>query len=147
MRIGLYSKLARQDIAAARTLIAQRGYGPTAEDVRRCRHELAGFSDAGPVSRVVQWRDFFSTSSCRDLLFHVEEHQFTLSQIEDFLRQNRLEFLGFDLPGGVLRNFRQRFSNHGTMTDLALWHTFEVENPSLFTNMYQFWIRNHLSAS
>ena len=141
MRIGLYSKLARQDIAAARTLIAQRGYGPTAEDVRRCRHELAGFSDAGPVSRVVQWRDFFSTSSCRDLLFHVEEHQFTLSQIDDFLRQNRLEFLGFDLPGGVLQHFRQRFPNHGTMIDLALWHAFEIENPSLFTNMYQFWIR------
>jgi 2-polyprenyl-3-methyl-5-hydroxy-6-metoxy-1,4-benzoquinol methylase len=141
MRIGLYSKLARQDIAAARTLIAQRGYGPTAEDVRHCRHELAGFSDAAPVSRVVKWRDFFSTSSCRDLLFHVQEHQFTLSQIDDFLRQNRLEFLGFDLPGGVLQNFRQRFPNHGTMTDMALWHTFEVENPSLFTNMYQFWIR------
>jgi 2-polyprenyl-3-methyl-5-hydroxy-6-metoxy-1,4-benzoquinol methylase len=141
MRIGLYSKLARQDITAARALIARRGYGPSAEDVRRCRHELAGFGDGSSLSSVVNWLDFFSTSPCRDLLFHVQEHQFTLPEIDDFLRQNQLEFLGFDLPGSALQNFRQRFPNHGTMTDLALWHTFEVENPSLFTGMYQFWIR------
>ena len=141
MRIGLYSTLARQDIAAARALIAQRGYGPSVEDVRRCRHELACYVDGTPVSQVVNRFDFFSTSPCRDLLFHVQEHQFTLPEIDDFLRENELEFLGFDLPSGILQNFRQRFANHETMTDLALWHTFELENPSLFTGMYQFWIR------
>lgn len=141
MRIGLYSKLARQDLAAARMFIAQRGYGQSAEDVRRCRYELAGFGDGAPLSGVVNWHDFFSTSPCRDLLFHVQEHQFTLPEIDNFLRQNQLEFLGFDLPGGTLQDFRRRFPNHGTMTDLALWHTFEVENRSLFTGMYQFWIR------
>jgi 2-polyprenyl-3-methyl-5-hydroxy-6-metoxy-1,4-benzoquinol methylase/tetratricopeptide (TPR) repeat protein len=141
MRIGLYSKLARQDLAPARALISRRGYGPSAEDVRRGRDELAGVGDGAPLSKVVNWPDFFSTSSCRDLLFHVQEHQFTLPEIDDFLRQNQLEFLGFDLPGAALQNFRRRFPNDGTITNLALWHTFEVENPSLFTGMYQFWIR------
>ena len=84
---------------------------------------------------------FFSTSTCRDLLFHVQEHQFTLPEIGSFLCQNRLEFLGFDLPGGMLQNFRRRFPNDRTMTDLALWHTFETENPSIFAGMYRFWIR------
>jgi SAM-dependent methyltransferase len=136
MRIGLYSKLARQDIVAARALIAERGYSSSAEDIRRCRHELAGSGDRAPLSL-----DFFSTSRCRDLLFHVREHQFTLPEIAYFLRENKLEFLGFDLPGGALQSFRQRFLNYGPMTDLALWHTFELENPSLFADMYQFWIR------
>jgi 2-polyprenyl-3-methyl-5-hydroxy-6-metoxy-1,4-benzoquinol methylase len=140
MRVGLYSKLARQDIAAARVLIARRGYGPSAEEVRRCRHELAGL-DGAPPSKVVNTLDFFSISRCRDLLFHVQEHQFTLPEIDDFLRANQLEFLGFDLRGSELQNFRQRFPNHGTMTDLALWHRLEVENPFLFRDMYQFWIR------
>jgi 2-polyprenyl-3-methyl-5-hydroxy-6-metoxy-1,4-benzoquinol methylase len=141
MRIGLYSKLARQDIAAARVLIAQRGFSPSAEDIRRCRYELAGFSVGAPLSEVVNWPDFFSTSPCRDLLFHAQEHQFTLPEIDDFLRESHLEFLGFDLPGGALQNFLKRFPNHGTMTDLTLWHAFEVENPSLFRGMYQFWVR------
>jgi 2-polyprenyl-3-methyl-5-hydroxy-6-metoxy-1,4-benzoquinol methylase len=140
MRIGLYSKLARQEIAATRAFITQRSYRRTAEDVRRCRQELAAFGD-GAAAKVVNWPDFFSTSPCRDLLFHVQEHQFTLPEVDIFLRENRLVFLGFDLPSGVLQNFRQRFPDHGTMTNLALWHTFEVENPSLFTGMYQFWIR------
>jgi SAM-dependent methyltransferase len=141
MRIGLYSKLARQDIVAARAFIAERGYGSSEEDVRRCRHELAESGDRAPLSNVLNRLDFYSTSRCRDLLFHVQEHQFTLPEIAYFLRENKLEFLGFDLPGGALQSFRQRFPNYGTMTDLTLWHTFELENPSLFTDMYQFWIR------
>src|SRR6185312_7731228 len=32
MQVGLYSTTARRDIAAARALIAERGYGPTPED-------------------------------------------------------------------------------------------------------------------
>jgi 2-polyprenyl-3-methyl-5-hydroxy-6-metoxy-1,4-benzoquinol methylase len=146
MRLGLYSKRAREDVTAARALIAQRGYAPTAEDIRRCRHELIGLGDGSLLSKLADRLDFFSTSSCRDLLFHVQEHQFTLPQIDDFLRQNQLEFLGFDLPGGVLHNFRRRFPNDRTMTDLAHWHTFEMENSFVFTNMYQFWIRKHVSA-
>ena len=138
MRIGLYSKLARQDIVVAREFIAKRDYRPSTEDIRRCRYELA---TSAPPSKVVNLLDFFSTSSCRDLLFHVQEHQFTLPDIADFLRGNELEFLGFDLPVGTLRSFRQRFPDSRTMNDLALWHTFELENPSLFTSMYQFWVR------
>jgi 2-polyprenyl-3-methyl-5-hydroxy-6-metoxy-1,4-benzoquinol methylase len=141
MRIGLYSKLARQDIAAARVLIAQRGYGSSVEDIRRCRHELAGVGDRAPPSEVTDRLDFFSTSRCRDLLFHVQEHQLTLPEIADFLRQNQLNFLGFDLHGGAVQVFRQRFADHGAVADLALWHIFETENPSLFAGMYQFWIR------
>jgi 2-polyprenyl-3-methyl-5-hydroxy-6-metoxy-1,4-benzoquinol methylase len=45
MRVGLYSKLARRDLVDAGTLIAQRGYRTSAEDIRRCRQALASFSD------------------------------------------------------------------------------------------------------
>jgi tetratricopeptide (TPR) repeat protein/SAM-dependent methyltransferase len=146
MRLGLYSKWARQDVSAARALIAQRGYAPSAEDIRRRRHELIGLGDGSPLSKIADSHDFFSTSSCRDLLFHVQEHQFTLPQINDFLGQNQLEFLSFDLPRSVLHNFRCRFPNDRTLTDLEHWHTFEMENSFVFASMYQFWIRKHVSA-
>jgi len=141
MRLGLYSRLARQDLAAARTLIAQRGYGASAAEIRRCRAELMGFGHDTALAKVTDWSDFFSTSTCRDLLFHVQEHQMTLPEIGSFLLQNQLQFLGFVLPGHVRENFRRRFPNEGTMTDLARWHIFETENPTTFTGMYQFWIR------
>ena len=141
MRLGLYSSTAREDINDARALIAQRGYRPCAEDIRQFRQELSGFGEH-PTSRpATESEDFFSTSACRDLLFHVQEHQLTLPEIKAFIGENRLEFLGFELAGHSLEDFRRRFPADTTMTDLDLWHTFETENPLIFAGMYQFWIR------
>ena len=137
MRLGLYSRRGRQDITAARAFIAERGYGSSANDIRRCREELTRLR----LVKVAERLDFFTTSSCRDLLFHVREHQCTLPEIDEFIRQNQLDFLGFHLPGSVLQNFRGRFPTDRTMTNLALWHDFEMENPSTFAGMYQFWVR------
>ena len=141
MRLGLYSELARRDLVGARTFIAQRGYGPSAPEIRRCREELAGLGDDTPLAKATEWIDFFSTSTCRDLLFHVQEHQLNLTEIGSFLRENRLDFLGFDLPGQVLQSFRRCFPADKTIANLALWHIFETENPSTFVGMYQFWIQ------
>jgi tetratricopeptide (TPR) repeat protein/2-polyprenyl-3-methyl-5-hydroxy-6-metoxy-1,4-benzoquinol methylase len=146
MRVGLYSKMARQDINEARAFIAQRHYRPSAEDIRRCRDELASYGDDTPLKRATEMLDFFSTSACRDLLFHIKEHQLTLPEISAFLSQNHLEFLGFDIDRHVLRTFRWRFPRDKAMTDLDLWHVFETENPAIFLGMYQFWIRHAASA-
>ncbi len=40
MAIELYSERARADLAPARAFITERGYRPTVDDIRRCRHEL-----------------------------------------------------------------------------------------------------------
>jgi 2-polyprenyl-3-methyl-5-hydroxy-6-metoxy-1,4-benzoquinol methylase/Flp pilus assembly protein TadD len=134
MLVGLYSETARQSLAAARAFIAERGYRATAEDIRACRQALMRRSGMPP------FRDFSSTSGCRDLLFNVMEHQFTIPQIEEFLEANHLTFLGFEqLPADVLRQFRQQFSNAGALRDLGSWHAFEQINPLTFGNMYFFW--------
>lgn len=142
MRLGLYSSLARQDLVAARTFIARRNYGSSTDEIRRCRQELLGLGRHDTaLMKVSEWADFFSTSTCRDLLFHVQEHRLNLSEIGQFLDQNGLEFLGFDLPGEVLERFRRSFPNDKTLTNLALWDRFERDNPPTFVGMYQFWIR------
>ena len=40
MQVGLYSELARQNVVAARALIAERGYRPIPDDIRRCREDI-----------------------------------------------------------------------------------------------------------
>jgi 2-polyprenyl-3-methyl-5-hydroxy-6-metoxy-1,4-benzoquinol methylase/Flp pilus assembly protein TadD len=134
MMVGLYSATARQSLAAARAFIAARGY--RAADIRACRQELIERFDMPP------FRDFSSTSGCRDLLFHVMEHQFTIPQIKEFLGENHLTFLGFEqLPPDVLRRFQQQFPDADAMRDLASWHAFEQINPLTFGNMYFFWVQ------
>ncbi len=141
MRLGLYSAVARKDISAARAFIAQRGYGTSVEEIRRARQELVSLGGNAPYAKLTDWGDFFSVSACRDLLFHVQEHQMSLLEVDAFLRQNALQFLGFVLPNALREKFRDRFPNDKEMTNLAFWHVFETENPATFTGMYQFWIR------
>jgi len=100
-----------------------------------------GPADETATRPATESEDFFSMSACRDLLFHVQEHQLTLPEIKAFLNENRLEFLGFELPGHVVESFRRRFPTAGTMIDLDLWHIFETENPLVFAGMYEFWVQ------
>lgn len=143
MKIGLYSNLARQDIVAARSFIAERGYRSAAPDIRQCRQELMSSADGTPLKNVATG-DFFTISGCRDLLFHVQEHRFTLPDISAFLALNDLTFLGFHLDGRTRLQYRTRFPGDRSMTDLRLWDVFESENPETFIGMFQFWIQKKL---
>jgi len=139
MHVGLYSALARADIRAARAFIAERGYGDTADDIRRCRQDIVSFEEGSPLRNVTKYADFFTTSECRDLLFHVQEQRLSIPEIAAFLREQGLTFLGFTGPAG--RGYRARFPADAAMTDLDQWHQFETEHPTAFTGMYQFWVQ------
>jgi SAM-dependent methyltransferase len=141
MRLGLYSWLARTDVRTARAWIAARGYQATPDDIRRCRQEMIAQDSAGQFAQLTISPDFASTSACRDLLFHANERQLGLTEIESFLADERLAFLGFELEAQVLEQYRPRFPNDSAMTNLGNWHLFERGNPSTFGAMYQFWIQ------
>lgn len=141
MRIGLYSTSARRDVTATMAFIAERGYGRSAEDIRRCRQVLADYPDDTPQKRVTTGSDFYSTSDCRDLLFHVQQHGLTIPTIKEFLQANGLGFLGFELDARVLRTYALRFPEDPARTNLDLWHVFESENPYLFADMYVFLVQ------
>jgi SAM-dependent methyltransferase/tetratricopeptide (TPR) repeat protein len=146
MRLGLYSRLGRQSINAARDLVARRGYDAGAESIRRCRQELMLAKDNAEVRRVVSLTDFYGTSQCRDMIFHVQEHQFTLPQIAERLREFNLSFVGFSLEANTVQRYREKFPSDGTLTDLDSWSAFEMENPDTFTGMYQFWVQLQAGA-
>jgi tetratricopeptide (TPR) repeat protein/2-polyprenyl-3-methyl-5-hydroxy-6-metoxy-1,4-benzoquinol methylase len=139
LRLGLYSEIARANIVAVRGHIAERGYQSTADDIRRCRQDLLTFPEGTPQHYVTQSPDFFATSACRDLLFHVQEHRLTLPQIKSLLADLRLDFLGFEHDPFVFEHYRRRFPADHALTDLDCWHVFETENPRTFGIMYNFW--------
>lgn len=144
MKIGLYSKKARRNIFAGHSLIAEEGYTSSPEDIRRCRQDIitrAGNGDQEMVG-ICNITDFFSLSNCRDLLFHVQEHCFTLPEVEAALQSLNLEFLGFEIQSHiVLKKFKKAHPQKSALTSLSLWHSFELENPDTFRGMYQFWCK------
>jgi tetratricopeptide (TPR) repeat protein/SAM-dependent methyltransferase len=138
MTVGLYSAIARADVVKARAFIAEQGYRSSADDIRRCRQAL--FED-GSFKGITTSGDFFSTSGCRDLLFHVQEQRLTIPQIADFIAENGLTFVGFDLDPATPEKYLRRFPQDKAMTDLACWDAFEREHPHTFAGMYQFWVQ------
>jgi SAM-dependent methyltransferase/tetratricopeptide (TPR) repeat protein len=139
MHVGLYSELARRDIVAARQFIADRGYRPTVEDIRRCRQDLLNT----PLKGVAKAGDFFSTSECRDLLFHIQERRLTIPEIKSFLAENDLKFIGFEFAPRIMEHYRGIFGGDRFMRDLDRWHAFERDRPDTFAGMYQFWVQKN----
>lgn len=135
MRIGLYSEAARRDVVQARRLIAEDGYRPTIEGIRALRQKII---------RDQRWHmvlnsgDFYCVSGCRDLLFNVMEHRFTIPQIASFLKEHGLIFHGFELEGAVMEKFRQRYPDSEALVNLEYWNGFEADNPNTFRGMYMF---------
>jgi hypothetical protein len=140
MRLGLYNERGSASVVAARAFIAARHYGSTPQEIRRCRQDFLGASDP-LLAQVADYQDFFSTSECRDLLFHVQEHRLGLPQIKAFLTAHDLRFIGFIADGALIAHYRKRFPEDPTATDLDLWDRFEAEHPAIFGRMYQFWVQ------
>ena len=149
MQVGLYSELARRNVVAARALIAERGYRPVPEDIRRIREVVTAAPRGSLLNSISQWSDFFTISECRDLLFHPQEHRTSLPEIKAFLAANGLQFAGFILDALTSDAFASRFPEIAGLThkarfdafaDLDRWHVFETERPETFAGMYRFWV-------
>ncbi len=138
MHLGLYSELARRDITAARQYVAEKGYGASPADIRRARQDIMNTA----LRAVARRNDFFSTSECRDMLFHVQEHQLTIPQLKAMLAGTGLRFIGFAFDPARARHYAAQFAQSGrSPTDLDAWHAFETQNPDTFAGMYQFWVQ------
>ena len=135
--IGLYSELARQHIVEVRKEVASLGLGTSATEIRNFR-ELSIKSKVHDVKQLSTFIDFFSLSEFRDLVFHEQEHRFTLPQIKNCLDDLGLKFCGFENKV-VTSNFRELYGNEADIYDLKLWHQYEEKNPRDFSGMYQFW--------
>jgi tetratricopeptide (TPR) repeat protein/SAM-dependent methyltransferase len=137
MKVALYSRAARAPVNAARGRIASLGLAAGTEGVRALRARvLAGEEPA--LEALLDSEDFYTTASCRDLLFHPLEHQFDLAQVSDMLEALALRFLGFELPHPLVERLFLS-SGVGAVEDLAAWARFEAQHPETFEAMYRFW--------
>ena len=137
MKIGLYSELARQHIIEVRKEIKVLRVGTSEAEIRKFRKSIAESHDE-IHQRLTKSGDFFSLSTLRDLIFHVQEHRFTLPQVKNSLDELGLKFCGFEVQG-IDSRFIGFHGEASDTRDLVLWHEFEESNPHAFAGMYVFW--------
>ena len=142
MRISLYSKLARQNLARDRQRIeAPEGAVSDSDCLRAYRAAVMQHNLSDAEMPNYNSYDYFTLSTFRDLMFHVQEHQFTVGEIAQALADLKLDFHGFVLPQPIVVSFRRRFPDASSLRDLDAWEAFEQSEPATFTNMYTFWCR------
>ena len=141
MRIALYSQIGRTAITEARDIIHQKGMTPDPQNIRRFRHECTALLKPESYKKITASLEFYGLSECTDLLFHAQEHQLTLPQIKDWIKQLGLDFLGFQLRDNVLQDYRKEYSNDQAGLNLDNWSKFEQTHPETFIGMYRFWCR------
>ena len=137
MKIGLYSELARQHIAKMRREISEADIGSSDIGMKSFRTTVMT-SDQSYHKKILYSGDFYSMSTLRDLLFHVQEHRFTMPQVKDCLSELGLKFCGFE-SAKIVSHFKQTNTGADDPYDLDKWQKYEEANPRAFAGMYQFW--------
>jgi tetratricopeptide (TPR) repeat protein/SAM-dependent methyltransferase len=130
IKLGLYSKYAREEISDFRNL--------SKDDLKKIRNDLIKRNDF-EMKNIFRWSDFFSLSEFRDLLVHVQEHQFDCIELKKLLSNKNLNFLGFEFRNtSIINNFKSIYGSE-SLINLEKWHDFESKNKNTFSGMYQFW--------
>lgn len=141
MRIALYSEQARRGIVKAHEIIKDKGFKDNADGIRAFRREIPALMNKHDLRLIMRYRDFFTMSECRDLLFHVQEHRFNLMQIKGILTKFKLDFAGFHLSPASIALYKKEFADDPEAINLETWHKFEERHPDTFADMYLFWCR------
>lgn len=141
LRIALYSTLGRAVITEARAWAKSEGFPATRDGVRAFRVAIMGRPESDVVRKMLTSSyDFYSTSGCRDLVFHVHERTFALIEVAAMVDALALKVLKVDAQPLHLRAFRERFGERADTTDLSKWHTLEQARPAMFSRLFSLWL-------
>ena len=139
--LALYSEHARQPLHAVRSYAKEIAIGNSNDELRRFRQRILELPAEHPAAMIAGWRDFYSLSMVRDLVFHVQETRYTVPQLEALLRECGLIFCGFNLKPELQTAFKAMHGEKADFLSLPQWDIFERAHPDSFRGMYQFLVR------
>jgi ubiquinone/menaquinone biosynthesis C-methylase UbiE len=142
MKIALYSETARKQVITFRHLIEESKKKSGQDlDQRLVRQALIMNQIPGNWDEIINSHDFYSLSNCRDLIFHEQEHQFTIDKISELLANNKLDFIGMLPTASALQLFEDKFGRLTGNNSLTNWKEIEQSEEKVFSGMYQFYCR------
>lgn len=141
LRLAVYSNSGRRWIPPATALRDELGLKATLAGIRRLRAAIASRPEGDPARGVIGTADFYTTSACRDLLFHVREHRYDLPELARMFTRHGLQLVHLTVPAAAEALFRELFPAGEPARDLDLWGKVESQHDNLFGSMYHFTLR------
>ncbi len=142
LKLGLYSEYARKHIIELKNFVQKHKFESNVRDIRNFRELAKNNNNDNSFKKINFNFDFYSTSSLRDLIFHVQEHRYTIPKIQDLLKKFDLEFLGFT-NSSIKKEYSKIYPEDLKNTSLENWNNFEINNQDIFIEMYQFWVKKN----
>ena len=138
IRVGLYSEHARELLTTARAVAEAAGRDGSPEGIRRFRRDVVD-GDGTELGGLLRSPDFYTVSSCRDLVFHVHERRFTIPEVGGALAVAGLRLLGFEASREARARYRRTFPGDPNLRSLESLAEFERAHPEAFAGMYLLW--------
>ncbi len=138
IRVGLYSEHARQLLTTARAVAEAAGRDGSPDGIRGFRRDVVD-GDETQLTGLLRSPDFYTVSSCRDLVFHVHERRFTIPKVGGALAAAGLRLLGFEASRETRARYRRTFPADLHLRSLESLAEFERAHPEAFAGMYLLW--------
>lgn len=136
LRIGVYSRRAREGIRAAQALVAD--LAPDAAGLEAALARLLALPDDDPAAAALRSVDCWTRAGRRDLLFHPREAEYAPSEIP----LGDLEVLGIQPTHPRARAwYAEAFPQDLRQADLRRWDEVERLHPEVFAGMIVVWAR------
>jgi len=138
--IGVYSRLARMPTEKVRQEIKRRGLQPTTRDMRAMRKSLLDEPFFDNVRPYLLDRDFFSLSMFRDLFFHQHEYCYTLSEIEQQMKNFECAFVAFRALEPLMQKYQTLYPQDPGGRSFDNWRAFEPHYAGT-REMFRLWLQ------
>ena len=135
LKFAVYAAPGRASILAAIALRQRLGLPSTPQGIRQLRQAILDLPADDAARGVSAEKDFYSLSGCRDLVFHVKEHNYTVPKLAELIGQSQMKLVRFQVPAKVLSQFEQ--AGYRDPLDLRDWAAFEKRFPITSETMYR----------
>jgi len=146
-KLSLYARSFRKLLKPTKNMIDEIKKTQSTDDIRLIRREIIN-SNSPDIRHCASLFDFYTTSEFRDLLMHVQEHDFNIEEIKK-LFSDKFKFCGFTFPDStnnpIRNNYKNLFPDDKTMTNLDNWSQVEDMDHDIFRSMYQIWLKKNNS--
>lgn len=141
MRVSIQGEKLRQAIKGGQDFVRSGNYQSDEDGIRLLRQNILKLSDGHPARILPQRVEFYTTATCRALLFRIQEPALTLKNAATLLTEAGLAVIGFDVDTRIGDRYRARFPQDAPMIDFANWQSLESEDPQMAAMSYNVWVQ------
>tara|TARA_B100000767_G_scaffold89104_1_gene85644 strand:+ start:1218 stop:3365 length:2148 start_codon:yes stop_codon:yes gene_type:complete len=144
LNLGLYSKISRQVISAAKEEIKKLNIkGDDKNSVRALRRSIINQEkEFQELYSLIRIRDFYSFFEIQDALFHPREVLYELNDVKSMLESSGLEFIEFDNRYSKEKIlYKSMYPDDKKLNCIDNWIEFEEKYPQTFLAMYLFYAK------